>query len=120
MVFTLSGSFSGAGMGGGGLGGTKEETKCNAKIEYEDWTHVAACSFRAVSSTVVTVLPATDTFSLSVPFIVNTQPIQAGKEVILTWTPTANKRKESSSTSENAFDQILRKDKKERRMAAVN
>ena len=79
-----------------------------------------ACSFCAVTSSAANVPLATNTFSLSVPFIVNTQPIQAGKEVILTWTPTANKRKESSSTSENAFDQILRKDKKERRMAAVS
>ena len=63
-----------------------------------------------MSTTAVSIPPATDTFTVSMPFIRNTQTIEAGAEVILKWKPT-NKRKTCAGDS-NAFDQLLQQEKK--------
>ena len=95
----------------------KNHIEANAQIVQQDWTHVVACPFNAVTSAAATVPPTTNTFSLSMPFIVNTQAIEAGKEVILKWRPTDSKR-ETGAADTNAFDQILQQDKKQRRAKA--
>ena len=95
----------------------KDESEANADLVQQDFTHVMACSFSAVTSAAAEVPPTTNTFSLSVPFLVNTQAIEVGKEVILKWKPTDNKKKHGVADT-NAFDQILHKDKKQRRAKA--
>ena len=95
----------------------KDDTIANAQIVQQEWSHVAACAFKAVTSAAATVPPTTNTFSLSVPFIINTQAIEAGKEVILKWRPTDSQRKTGAADT-NAFDQILQQDKKQRRAKA--
>ena len=47
----------------------------------------------------------TSTYKVLMPFIRNTQPIEAGKEVILKWGPTP-KRAPKRPADKNAFDQI--------------
>ena len=95
----------------------KNEIEANADLVQQDLTHVVACSFSAVTSATAKAAPTTNTFSLSVPFIVNTHAIEAGKEVILKWTPAFNKRKNGAADT-TAFDQILQQDKKQRRAKA--
>ena len=71
-----------------------------------------------MTSAAATVPPTTNTFSLSVPFIVNTRAIEVGKEVILEWRPTEDiERKNNDAAGTNAFDQILQQDKKRRAKA---
>ena len=78
-----------------------------------------ACSDTAVTSAAAKITPTTNTFSLSVPFIVNTQAIATGQEVILKWKPTdINKRKNVAADTKNAFHQIQKQDKKQRRAKA--
>ena len=65
----------------------KDESEANADLVQQDFTHVMACCFKAVTSAAAEIRPSTNTFSLSVPFLVNTQAIEVGKEVILKWKP---------------------------------
>ena len=95
----------------------KNEIEANTDLVQQVLTHVMACSFSAVTSSAAKVPPTTNTFSLSVPFIVNTQAIEMGKEVILKWKPTDNKRKHAAADT-NAFDQIAQRDKRQRRAKA--
>ena len=95
----------------------KNEIEANADLVQQDLTHVMACSFKAVTSAAAKVSPTCSTCSLSVPFIVNTQPIEMGKEVILKWKEKDNKRKNDAAPT-IAFDQILQQDKKQRRAKA--
>ena len=85
----------------------KNDIEANADLVQQDLAHVMACSFNAVTSAAVGVPPTTNTFSLSVPFIVNTQ-VGMGKEVILKWKPTDNKKR--NAAADNAFDQIAQQD----------
>jgi len=96
----------------------KNDIEANAEIVQQDLTHVMACSFSAVTSGAAKVPPATHTYSLSVPFIVNTQTIEMGQEVILKWIPTVNKRKATVAADTNVFDQIVQQDRKQRRAKA--
>ena len=97
----------------------KNEIAANAHLVQQELAHVMACAFTAVTSAAAKIIPATNTFSLSVPFIVNTQAIAMGQEVILKWKPTdINKRKVVAADTENAFDQFQQQDKKQRRAKA--
>ena len=91
----------------------KNEIDANADLVQQDLTHVMACSFNAVTSAAAEVHPTCSTWSLSVPFIVNTQAIEVGKEVILKWKPTDTKRKKDAAGT-IVFDQILQKDRMQR------
>jgi hypothetical protein len=95
----------------------KNEIEANADLVLQTLTHVMACSFDAVTTAAARVSPTCNTCSLSVPFIVNTQPIEMGKEVILKWKEKDNKRKNDAAPT-IAFDQILQQDKKQRRAKA--
>ena len=95
----------------------KNEIEANAEIVQQELIHVVACSFRAVTSAAANVPPATNTFAVSVPFIVNTKTIEMGDEVLLKWKPTLPKRKTCAADT-NAFDQILQQDKKQIRADA--
>ena len=55
-----------------------EATTANAEVKLQDMTHVMACSFDGLP-----LAPATDTFSVSLPCIVNTHAVSSGAEVIL-------------------------------------
>ena len=92
----------------------KIEMEANADLVMQDFTHITACSYKAVTSGGAQVLPITDTFSVSVPFIVNTQAIAMGEEVILKWKPQESKRKHVA-VAPNAFDQIRQQDRRERK-----
>jgi hypothetical protein len=94
----------------------KNEIEANADLVQQDLAHVVACSFSAVTSAAAKVPPTTNTFSLSVPFIVNTQAIEMGKEVILKWKPTENKRKIVDGAADTTvFDQLHKQDKRQRK-----
>ena len=87
------------------------EIEANADLVQQDLTHVMTCSFSAVTSSAAKVPLTTNTFSLPVPLIVNTQAIEIGKDVILKWKPTENKKRHAAADT-NAFDQIAKQDKK--------
>ena len=97
----------------------KDDTIANAQIVQQEWTHVAACAFKAVISGAATIPPITNTFSVSMPFIVNTHAIEAGQEVILQWRPTNTKRKNNDAAGTCALDQILQQEKRRRAKAAI-
>ena len=92
----------------------KNEMEANADLVMQEFTHVMACDFKAVSTTGAPVRPTTDTFSLTVPCIVNTVAIEAAEEVILKWKPLENKRKQGAGPT-TAFDQLRQQEKKQRR-----
>ena len=90
----------------------KDESQANAHLVFQDVTHVMACSFQPLSSGVVALALATDTFTVTLPCIVNMQPIAIGGEVILKWKPPPEKRK-NTATETNAFDHIANNGKKQ-------
>ena len=55
-----------------------EATTANAEVKRQDMTHVMACSFEGLPFAL-----ATDTFSVSLPCIVNTHAVSLGAEVVL-------------------------------------
>ena len=91
----------------------KNDTEANAHLIEQDVTHVMACSFKPLASAVAALAPFTNTFSVSLPCIVNMQKIKAGDEVILKWKPPPEKRPCPAPTT-NAFDQIAKTFKKQR------
>ena len=56
----------------------KDETTANADLIQQDVTHVMACSFKPLSSAAAELAPATDTFTVSLPCIVNTKTSKTG------------------------------------------
>lgn len=95
----------------------KDESEANAHLIHQDVTHVMACSFKPLASEVANLAPATDTFSVALPCIVNMKKIEAGSEVILKWKPLPEKRKATEAET-NAFEQIAQQDKKQRKAKA--
>ena len=63
------------------------------------------------------VLPQTDTYYMSYPCLVNTEPIMAGQELILNWKVT-KPDKDDKQVRKNAFDQIASADRKGRKAKA--
>ena len=80
-------------------------------------THVSAGHFSRLNASLkVPLEPTTDTFNVSVPFIVNTQAIHMNQEVIVKTKPIATgKKKEKAPATVSAFDQLAQNDKKKRR-----
>ena len=96
-----------------------DEAKENADLVYQDLTHVMACSFKPLSSAVAELTPSTETFSVSVPCIVNTRPIEAGAEVVLKWRlQQRNDKRKNEGSEETAFDQLAHKAKTQARAKA--
>lgn len=94
----------------------KDDDEANADLVYQDLTHVMACSFKPLSSAVAELSPFTQTFSVSVPCIVNTKPIESGAEVVLKWKPQQRKdKRKNEGSEETAFDQLVHNAKKQAR-----
>ena len=99
----------------------KDENEANSDLVLQEVTQVSACSLKSLSSEGAELAPFAETFSVSVPCIVNTLPIEMDKEVILKGKPKPkDKRKSGSagSTEETAFDQLVVNDRKQRRVKA--
>ena len=89
----------------------------NMEVKHQEVTSVFACSFSPLNESLkVPLAPATDTFTVSMPFIVNTRDIQMNQEVILKANPIATgKKKDKTPPTVSAFDQLAQQDKKKRR-----
>ena len=94
-----------------------DHSEANAEIVLQDMTHVTACGFLDLSSPVLDFPATTSTFKVLMPFIINTQPIDAGKEVILKWKPTPKKPAKRQADA-NAFDQIKRQQEQQNKKKA--
>ena len=93
----------------------KEEDVKNMEIIYESATHIVSASHQALKEKKAAVLPATDTYHVSYPCLVNTERILAGKEIILNWTPKTPPKDEKDVPRKNAFDQIAQADRRQRK-----
>ena len=82
-----------------------DHSEANAEIVLQDVNHVTACGYLDLSSPVLDVPASTGTYKVLMPFIRNTQPIEAGKEVILKWKPTP-KKNQKREAGRTAFDQL--------------
>ena len=83
-------------------------------------THVCACSFNPLNDALrVPLEPGTDTFVVSVPVIINTQPIQMNTEVILKASQSDNQKKHKAPPTATAFDQLAKQEKKKRKPASA-
>ena len=89
-----------------------DDGEANAILISQDVQQIMACSFQASGVGRANVAPLTNTFSLSLPIIVNTLPIKAGNEVILKWNMPALKKTLSRPVS--AFTQLQEADKRQR------
>ena len=94
----------------------EDDLQANADLVHQDLTHVMACSFKPLSSAVAEIAPSTETFSVSVPCIVNTKPIEAGAEVVLKWRMQQRNVKRQMEP-QTAFDQLSIRAKKARAKA---
>ena len=74
-------------------------------------------SYNALKEKKAAVVPQTDTYHVSYPCLVNTEPILAGQELILNWKAT-KPDKLDEVVRKNAFDQIASADKKGRKAKA--
>ena len=89
-----------------------DEHEANADVVRQDVTQVFACSFKPLSN-VVKLSPAAETYTVSVPCIVNTKKIAMGQEVILKGQPKSTKKSQNKTRpAQNAFDQINKSEKK--------
>ena len=97
----------------------EDDLQANADLVYQDLTHVMACSFKPLSSAVAELTRSTETFSVSVPCIVNTRPIEAGAEVVLKWRlQQRNDKRKNEGSEETAFDQLAHRAKTQARAKA--
>ena len=88
----------------------------NAEIKVQDVTHVTACSFKPLSDSITGKMePATDTYSVSIPIIVNTKALDANTEVILKHAPRKEEKRKKEPKLETAFDQLAQQDRKKRK-----
>ena len=91
----------------------QEEAQCiNADIFCQEATHLTACGLLELNSIVLEVPAVTNTYKVSLPFIVNTQPIEAGKEVVLKWNTATKKKSNKREREQTAFDQIKAAEKR--------
>ena len=87
----------------------EEEALCiNADIIYQEVNHVTACGLLDLNSLVLEVPAITNTYNVSLPFIVNTKPIDAGKEVALRWNHATRQKPQTGKREreQTAYDQI--------------
>ena len=96
------------------------DDEANAAFVKQDVTHVMACSFDGTPGDAAPLTPATDTYTVSVPWIVNTKQIRAGEVVIVKGNPKTLKKKAPPPEERNttAFDQIAKREKKKARPTA--
>ena len=87
-----------------------EDTKANAEVKRQDMSHLMACSFDHLPP----LDPATDTFSVSLPFIVNTLAISSGNEVIVQRTQNPTKTPKKAKTEHTFFDDIIASERSKR------
>ena len=92
----------------------KEEDVKNMEIIFDDVTNIVAGSYQALLRAKAKVMPQTDTYHVSYPCLVNTEPILAGQELILNWKPTKPDKDDKGVPRKNAFDQIAQADRKQR------
>ena len=91
----------------------QEEAECiNAEIICQEATHLTSCGLWDLNSIVLEVPAITNTYKVSFPFIVNTQPIEAGKEVVLKWNTATKKKSNKREREQTAFDQIKAAEKR--------
>ena len=93
----------------------KEEDVKNMEMIYESATHIVSANHQTLKQKKAEVLPATDTYHVSYPCLVNTERIRAGKEIILNWNVTKPPKEQKDVPRKNAFDQIAQKDKRQRK-----
>ena len=85
----------------------QEEAECiNADIICQEATHLTSCGLWDLNSIVLEVLAIANTYKVSFPFIVNMQPIEAGKEVVLKWNSATQKKPKAAKRGRNAFDHL--------------
>ena len=89
-------------------------SRANAKIVQQEVSYVRICSLFCSSSAAVKLPDARSTFMVSVPFIVNTHTIEAGKEVILKLCPPPNPHPCDRSRANTEVDQIMMEDNRKR------
>ena len=93
----------------------QEKAQCiNADIICQEATHLTACGLLELNSIVLEVPAITNTYKVSLPFIVNTQPIEAGQEVVLKWSSAAKKKEKAVKRERTAFDQLKTAQKRSR------
>jgi hypothetical protein len=101
----------------------KEEDVKNMELIFDSVQHIISAPFKNVNAKLkmIAVFPQTDTYYMSYPCLVNTQPILAGHELILNWKatkPDKNGTDDKDAPRKNAFDQIAHADKKVRKAKA--
>ena len=100
---------------------SKEEGVKNMEIIYDSVTHIISAPYKELNEKLpktARVLPQTDTYHVSYPCLVNTVPMKAGQELILTWKPTKpgkDGKDDKTVPRKNAFDQIAHADRKLRK-----
>jgi hypothetical protein len=87
-----------------------EDTNANAEVKRQDMSHLMACSF----DNLPTLNPTTDTFSVSLPFIVNTLAISSGSEVIVQRTHNPTKTPKKAKAEHTFFDDIIASERSKR------
>ena len=93
----------------------QEEAQCiNADIFCQEATHLTACGLLELNSIVLEVPAVANNYKVSLPFIVNTQPIEAGKEVVLRWNSATQKKHKAVKRERTAFDQLKTAQKRSR------
>ena len=97
----------------------KEEDVKNMELIFDSVQHIISAPFKEVNGKVkmTAVIPQTDTYHMSYPCLVNTVPIMAGQELILSWKAT-KPGKDDKDVRKNAFDQIANADRKGRKAKA--
>ena len=98
----------------------KEEYVKNMEFIFHSVQHLISSPFKEVNGKVkkTAVIPQTDTYQMSYPCLVNTVPIMAGQELILSWKVT-KPDKDNKDVRKNAFDQIAYAGKKGRKAKAI-
>ena len=87
----------------------------NASMVMETVTYVCATDYVQLKTAKAEVDALVSTYSVKLPFIVNTAPIKAGDEAIVKWESAPTVKKQKAATQQTAFDQIAGAQKKARR-----
>ena len=94
---------------------TASQIVANASMVMETVTYVCATDYVQLKTAKAEVDALVSTYSVKLPFIVNTAPIKAGDEAIVKWENAPTVKKQKAATQQTAFDQIAGAQKKARR-----
>ena len=94
---------------------TGSQIVANASMVMETVTYVCATDYVQLKTAKAEVDALVSTYSVKLPFIVNTAPIKAGDEAIVKWESAPTVKKQKAATQQTAFDQIAGAQKKARR-----